>query len=172
MRDLLNTVWSSGEIPCRRSLWTSHRASVVRPGRNPDRRVRSAPHAKSAARFFLRDRRIDAYAPICSDGWGQVSGSSITGWRMPAEWSRTKPPGWPGLMRNPTGPKSAPIPWLYGETAPSPRRVERVRILVQDRDAEEGVRKILKKCHAELAAVEFFHHPTNRSWTRDYCPSS
>jgi agmatine deiminase len=49
-------------------------------------------------------------------------------------------------------------------------RVERVRILVQDRDAEESARRILKKCHADLAAVEFFHHPTNRSWTRDYCP--
>jgi len=32
------------------------------------------------------------------------------------------------------------------------------------------VRKILKKCHADLNAVDFFHHPTNRSWTRDYCP--
>src|SRR5581483_8962528 len=42
--------------------------------------------------------------------------------------------------------------------------------LVQDRDAEESARRILKKCHAELAAVEFFHHPTDRSWTRDYCP--
>ena len=30
--------------------------------------------------------------------------------------------------------------------------------------------RILKKCHADLDAVEFFHHPTNRSWTRDYCP--
>jgi len=49
-------------------------------------------------------------------------------------------------------------------------RVERVRILVENADAERAVRKILQACHADLAAVDFFHHPTNRSWTRDYCP--
>ena len=90
---------------------------------------------------------------------------------MPAEWEPHEATwiawpheksDWPGTF--------APIPWLYGEIVRHLARVERVRILVQDRDAEEGVRKILKKCHADLAAVEFFHHVTNRSWTRDYCP--
>ena len=33
----------------------------------------------------------------------------------------------------------------------------------------EGTR-VLKKCGGELAAVEFFQIPTDRSWTRDFCP--
>ena len=49
-------------------------------------------------------------------------------------------------------------------------RVERVRILVQDRAAEAAARRILRKSAANLAAVEFFHAPTDRGWTRDYCP--
>jgi len=90
---------------------------------------------------------------------------------MPAEWEPHEATwlAWPHEKSDWPG-KFAPIPWLYGEIVRHLARVERVRILVQDRDAEEGVRKILKKCHVELAAVEFFHHPTNRSWTRDYCP--
>jgi len=90
---------------------------------------------------------------------------------MPAEWEPHEATwlAWPHEKSDWPG-KFAPIPWLYGEIVRHLSRVERVRILVQDRDAEEDVRKILKKCHAELAAVEFFHHPTNRSWTRDYCP--
>src|ERR1039458_6641099 len=31
-------------------------------------------------------------------------------------------------------------------------------------------RRILRKADANLAAVDFFHAPTDRSWTRDYCP--
>jgi len=90
---------------------------------------------------------------------------------MPAEWEPHEATwlAWPHEKSDWPG-KFAPIPWLYGEIVRHLARVERVRILVQDRDAEEGIRKILKKCHADLAAVEFFHHPTNRSWTRDYCP--
>jgi agmatine deiminase len=90
---------------------------------------------------------------------------------MPAEWEPHEATwlAWPHEKSDWPG-KFAPIPWLYGEIVRQLARVERVRILVQDRDAEESARKILKKCHAGLAAVEFFHHPTNRSWTRDYCP--
>ncbi len=90
---------------------------------------------------------------------------------MPAEWEPHEATwlAWPHEKSDWPG-KFAPIPWLYGEIVRHLARVERVRILVQDQDAEESARKILKKCHAELAAVEFFHHPTNRSWTRDYCP--
>jgi len=90
---------------------------------------------------------------------------------MPAEWEPHEATwlAWPHEKSDWPG-KFAPIPWLYGEIVRHLARVERVRILVQDRNAEEGVRKILKKCHADLAAVEFFHHATNRSWTRDYCP--
>lgn len=91
--------------------------------------------------------------------------------RMPAEWEPHEATwlAWPHERSDWPG-KFAPIPWLYGEIVRHLARVERVRILVEDEAAERAVRKILKTCHAELAAVEFFHHPTDRSWTRDYCP--
>jgi agmatine deiminase len=49
--------------------------------------------------------------------------------------------------------------------------VERVRILVQDRDSEHKARRVLKKSGAQLEAVEFFPIETDRSWTRDFCPT-
>jgi agmatine deiminase len=93
------------------------------------------------------------------------------GFRMPAEWEPHQATwlAWPHEKSDWPG-KFAPIPFLYGEIVRLLARVERVRILVADADAENGVRKILKKCHADLAAVEFLHHATNRSWTRDFCP--
>ncbi len=91
--------------------------------------------------------------------------------RMPAEWEPHEATwlAWPHEKTDWPG-KFAPIPWLYGEIVRHLARVEQVRILVQDEHAENGVRKILKACDVDQAGVEFFHHPTNRSWTRDYCP--
>lgn len=91
--------------------------------------------------------------------------------RMPAEWEPHEATwlAWPHEKTDWPG-KFAPIPWLYGEIVRHLARVEQVRILVNDEQAEAGVRKILKTCDVDQAAVEFFHHPTNRSWTRDYCP--
>src|ERR1051325_7561929 len=66
---------------------------------------------------------------------------------------------WPG--------KFAPIPWLYGEIVRHLARVERVRILVDDADAERRAIAILRKTHVDLAAVDFIHQPTDRSWVRD-----
>jgi agmatine deiminase len=93
------------------------------------------------------------------------------GFHMPAEWEPHEATwiAWPHETSDWPGKFSA-IPWLYGEIVRHLARVERVRILVEHADAEQRVRRILKKCHADLDAVEFFHHPTNRSWTRDYCP--
>src|ERR1035438_931996 len=91
--------------------------------------------------------------------------------RMPAEWEPHEATwiAWPHEKSDWPG-KFAPIPWLYGEIVRWLARVERVRILVGDADAEQRVRRILKKCQVDLSAVEFFHHRTNRSWTRDFCP--
>ena len=90
---------------------------------------------------------------------------------MPAEWEPHEATwlAWPHEKSDWPG-KFAPIPWLYGEIVRHLARVELVRIIVTDADAEQAVRRILRKCHVDVAAVEFFHHPTNRSWTRDYCP--
>jgi agmatine deiminase len=91
--------------------------------------------------------------------------------RMPAEWEPHEATwlAWPHEKSDWPG-KFAPIPWLYGEIVRHLARVERVRILVEDEAAERGARKILKTCHADLNAVEFYQHRTNRSWTRDFCP--
>lgn len=93
------------------------------------------------------------------------------GFRMPAEWEPHEATwlAWPHEESDWPG-KFEPIPWLYGEIVARLARVERVRILVKDEDHREGVRAILEKVHADLNAVDFYIYPTNRSWTRDFCP--
>lgn len=91
--------------------------------------------------------------------------------RMPAEWAPHEATwlAWPHERSDWPG-KFAPIPWVYGDIVARLARVERVRILVADAAMEKSVRRILTKCAANMNAVEFFRHATNRSWTRDYCP--
>ena len=66
--------------------------------------------------------------------------------RMPAEWEPHEATwlAWPHEKSDWPG-KFAPIPWLYGEIVRHLARVERVRILVADADAEQRVRRILRK---------------------------
>lgn len=93
------------------------------------------------------------------------------GYRMPAEWEPHEATwiAWPHEKTDWPG-KFEPIPWVYGEFVRLVSRVERVRILVRDAAMEGAARRILKQSGAEMAAVEFFRVPTNRSWTRDFCP--
>ena len=93
------------------------------------------------------------------------------GFRMPAEWEPHEATwiAWPHNRDDWPG-RFAPIPWVYAEIVRKLAEVERVRILVEDRRAEHVARRILRKAAANLAAVEFFHAPTDRGWTRDYCP--
>jgi agmatine deiminase len=93
------------------------------------------------------------------------------GFRMPAEWEPHEATwiAWPHNRDDWPG-RFAPIPWVYAEIVRKLARVERVRILIKDRAAEETARRILRKVDANLDAIEFFHAPTDRSWTRDYCP--
>lgn len=90
---------------------------------------------------------------------------------MPAEWEPHEATwlAWPHEESDWPG-KFEPIPWLYGEIVARLARVERVRILVKNADHRESVREILRKVHADLNAVDFYVYPTNRSWTRDFCP--
>ena len=91
--------------------------------------------------------------------------------RMPAEWEPHEATwlAWPHERTDWPG-KFSPVQWVYGEIVRQLSQAEKVRILVQDGEAEERIRRILKKCQAELGAVEFFRIATDRSWTRDYCP--
>ena len=88
--------------------------------------------------------------------------------RMPAEWEPHEATwlAWPHEKSDWPG-KFAPIPWLYAEIVRHLARVEKVRIITED---DRAVRSMLRKSYADLDAVEFFPYPTNRSWTRDYCP--
>lgn len=87
---------------------------------------------------------------------------------MPAEWAKHEATwlAWPHEKSDWPG-KFAPVPWVYGDIVRHLSRVERVRIVVENHDAQEAARKILKKSQAEMAAVDFYIAPTDRSWVRD-----
>jgi agmatine deiminase len=93
------------------------------------------------------------------------------GFRMPAEWEPHEATwiAWPHEKTDWPG-KFTPIQWIYGEIVRHLSRVEKVHILVENSDAGESVRRILKRCGANLDAVRLFPIPTDRSWTRDFCP--
>jgi agmatine deiminase len=90
---------------------------------------------------------------------------------MPAEWDRHEATwlAWPHETSDWPG-KFATIPWVYSEIVRHLSRVETVRILVNDGEAQNKASRILKKSGADMNAVEFFTIPTDRSWTRDFCP--
>ncbi len=93
------------------------------------------------------------------------------GFRMPAEWDDHEATwlAWPHEASDWPG-KFDAISWVYGDIVRHLSRVERVRILVQDADSEHAVRQILASSQANLDAVNFYQLPTDRSWTRDFCP--
>ncbi|MDX2152259.1 MAG: agmatine deiminase family protein [Bryobacteraceae bacterium] len=92
-------------------------------------------------------------------------------WRMPAEWEPHEATwlAWPHEKTDWPG-KFTPIPWVYGEIVRKLSQVEIVRILA-DPERITPARRVLEKCGANLNAVEFVECPTDRSWTRDYCPT-
>jgi agmatine deiminase len=93
------------------------------------------------------------------------------GYRMPAEWEPHAATwlGWPHELTDWPG-KFAPIPWAFAEIVRHLSRLERVYLLVEDKQAEARVRAILKKAGANLEAVDFFRVPTDRGWMRDSGP--
>src|SRR5690348_18171695 len=93
------------------------------------------------------------------------------GLRMPAEWETHEATwlAWPHEKTDWPG-KFTPIPWVYGEIVRHLSRVEKVCILIENADEEQKARRGLRKSNAERIAIEFFHYPTERSWTRDFCP--
>jgi agmatine deiminase len=90
---------------------------------------------------------------------------------MPAEWEPHEATwiAWPHNSRDWPS-KFATIAWIYVEIVRHLHRSETVRILVNDARSEGQVRRQLKRAGIDLACVEFFVHPTNRVWTRDYGP--
>lgn len=90
---------------------------------------------------------------------------------MPAEWAPHEATwlSWPHERSDWPG-KFAPIPWLYGDIVRHLSRVETVRILVRDEKLRREAERCCDKSGATMANVEFFETPTDRSWTRDFCP--
>ena len=93
------------------------------------------------------------------------------GFRMPAEWEPHEATwlGWPHELTDWPG-KFAPIPWAFAEIVRHLSKVERVFLLVENREAQSRARAILKKSGANLDAVDFFIVPTDRGWMRDSGP--
>jgi len=93
------------------------------------------------------------------------------GYRMPAEWEPHAATwiAWPHAREDWPG-KFAAIPLVYVEVVRHLVPGERVRILVDDEATERSVRRLLARAGIDLLRVDFFRIPTDRSWTRDYCP--
>lgn len=93
------------------------------------------------------------------------------GFRMPAEWEPHEATwlGWPHELTDWPG-KFSPIPWAFAEIVRHLSQVERVYLMVENREAESRVRVILKKTGTDLSAVDFFRVPTDRGWMRDSGP--
>jgi agmatine deiminase len=91
--------------------------------------------------------------------------------RMPAEWEPHEGTwiAWPHEKTDWPS-KFQPIPWIYCEIVRILSQSERVHILINDVATDRKVRRMLMRAHVDMAAVDFFRCPTNRSWTRDYCP--
>jgi agmatine deiminase len=96
---------------------------------------------------------------------------NLLGFGMPAEWETHEATwlGWPHELTDWPG-KFAPIPWHFAEIVRHLSHVERVYLLVENREAESRVRIILKKSGANLASVDFFRIPSDRGWMRDSGP--
>ncbi|MGB6834671.1 MAG: agmatine deiminase family protein [Candidatus Acidiferrum sp.] len=101
----------------------------------------------------------------------EVSTPHDLGFQMPAEWEPHEATwlGWPHELTDWPG-KFSPIPWAFAEIVRHLSQVERVYLLVENREAEPRVRTILKKSGANLSAVDFFRIPTDRGWMRDSGP--
>src|SRR3990172_6926548 len=93
------------------------------------------------------------------------------GYRLPAESEPHEATwlAWPHNRRDWPG-RFAPIPWVYVEIIRHLSVVERVRILVQDRESQDRASRLLARGGVELSRIDFFRIRTDRVWTRDYGP--
>ncbi|MEO8201378.1 MAG: agmatine deiminase family protein [Gemmatimonadota bacterium] len=90
---------------------------------------------------------------------------------MPPEWAPHrgtwlswphKEASWPGKFES--------IPGVFAELVGHLVLREEVHVNVADRDAEEGVREVLRRRKVSTTQVFFHHHPTNDAWCRDHGP--
>jgi agmatine deiminase len=93
------------------------------------------------------------------------------GFRMPAEWEPHAATwlAWPHEKTDWPG-KFPAIPLVYADIVRRLSLHERVRLEVRGQREEKDVRRLLRRAGVDLAQVDFFSFPTNRSWTRDHGP--
>ena len=93
------------------------------------------------------------------------------GYRMPAEWAPHEGTwlAWPHEKTDWPG-KFQPIPWVYCEIVKRLAARERVHILIREPETQRRAERMLRQSHVEMSNVDFFLCPTDRSWTRDFCP--
>lgn len=94
------------------------------------------------------------------------------GCRMPAEWEPHEATwiAWPHNQDD-WPDKFDAIPWVYAEIVRHLHRSETVRVLVNNEVAEESARSFLECLDLRGGhKVELITAPTDRVWTRDYCP--
>lgn len=98
------------------------------------------------------------------------AGPTAAGFRMPAEWETQaavwfswphRRETWPGHFRA--------IPEKFAEIVAWISRFEPVRVNLA-RPLQARARTLLNRARADLAQVEFFHHPTDDAWCRDHGP--
>lgn len=92
------------------------------------------------------------------------------GFRMPAEWEPQAAVwlSWPHNRK--TWPRHFwPIPEKFAEIVAAISRFEEVRINVA-RELQPRAWSLITRAKADLAKVEFYHHPTNDAWCRDHGP--
>ncbi len=92
-------------------------------------------------------------------------------YRMPAEWEPHKATwlSWPHNHTDWPG-KMIAVQKIYAVLTQKLAEVEEVCILVNSVAHEARANKYLQQAHADLANINFYHLPTNRSWIRDYGP--
>src|SRR6202047_3397771 len=107
---------------------------------------------KPARRNVTTDR--PGGLPFGTQGKQVKPAPDALGYRIPAEWEAHAATwlAWPHEKTDWPG-KFAPIPWVYADIVRHLSQVERVRILVENADAERAVRGILKKAGANLSSV-------------------
>jgi agmatine deiminase len=93
------------------------------------------------------------------------------GYRWPAEWEPHAATwvAWPHRRDDWPGKLSA-VTWAYTEIVRQLALSEPVYVLVNDTATEAKARRMLRRANADLGRVTFHQLPTDRVWTRDYCP--
>ena len=93
------------------------------------------------------------------------------GFRLPAEWKEHEATwiGWPHNTTDWPG-KFTLIPWVYSEIVRKLLPGEIVRIIVNDENHEQRVRRLLRRTGSDSSRIEFFRFRTDRGWTRDFGP--